>query len=489
MDNLEVANAAPETNSDDKMTNANAIPEKYPDNNMVNVSAAPETCSDDIMSTGLSKNHAVMSDIEMSSISSEANTKPETNSDEEMSTKPSETNNHTNDPGLAKSSYPERSHTAYSSQSLMTVLTDPTDHTSSRNSRQRSTTTGAQVWANTNKHRLTKYLIAWFSWMAIGTGFYASDTGGKLTFCKAFYQMVNVGYGVGYPYPALESKSQKAFSAIYLMSGTVFVAVAIGLFADYIVSDRDHWYVKLSHKNHMKNQMAFGTYPEKLSAFLDYHLIKVQVVILWGSWALLGFLIFVFQHEKDFWEGLLFAASLMTTAGLIQIPDNSHDWEFFLVAILTVIGVPLTGIALSSFASLLIKPTPIDHFRVNMGESDLVDFNSSQTLQSTPKLTGIRGRGGQTSSQVQDTLESVARIERERADLLRRIAESNYNMERLQYSYRAIIKVSEGSRTQSSDRDSSIMPSRPTTFRESMLGFMPKVGIRESLFGKGSSHV
>ena len=60
---------------------------------------------------------------------------------------------------------------------------------------------------------------------------------------------VNVGYSIGWGYPAEKVDSEMIFSSIYVLFGSSLVALALGFFADNVIADKDSWYDNLQASN------------------------------------------------------------------------------------------------------------------------------------------------------------------------------------------------------------------------------------------------
>jgi hypothetical protein len=200
----------------------------------------------------------------------------------------------------------------------------------------------------------------WALWLVVGTAFYASKNGLDLTFCKAFYMSVNVGYSIGWGYPFESTNSQYAFSTLYLMTGGSFVAIALGFFANAAVAQRENWFEHLLKKDRYEEGMNAEHMSQRIWTFVDYHWIKIRVVLVWLIWAVFGIILYATMNRNQFWEATLFSTSSMSTGGLKAISQDSPDWEYFVVGAFAATGVPLMGLAMATIASTFISTSSVE---------------------------------------------------------------------------------------------------------------------------------
>lgn len=197
-------------------------------------------------------------------------------------------------------------------------------------------------------------LLMWSVWIIVGTAYYASPGGMNLGFCKGFFKAVDVGYSIGWGYPAEETNGQMIFSVIYCIIGASFVAMALGFFADSVIEDSQSWFDNLQEKAEYEAVMQQGTLYYKTKEYLKFHWLKVRIVLLWFIWLLFGIIFVAATHQDNFAEGLIFSVTSMSTGGLRGLPTDAPDWEWFVVGAFAATGVPLMGLAMGTIAQALM---------------------------------------------------------------------------------------------------------------------------------------
>lgn len=119
-------------------------------------------------------------------------------------------------------------------------------------------------------------------WLLLGTMFFSFAPESDLGIAKGFYMAVNVGYSIGFGYPAETSLNYLFFSSAYLLIGSSFVAVALGFFADKISEDHDNWFTNLIQQQEYEKAFAKNTsFVSRIRAIFDQHAPTLRAVSVW----------------------------------------------------------------------------------------------------------------------------------------------------------------------------------------------------------------
>jgi len=208
-----------------------------------------------------------------------------------------------------------------------------------------------ETMSDPSRRRGPMFGILWLVWLAVGTIFYSVAPESNLGIFKGFYMAVNVGYSIGFGYPAENYLNYLYFSSCYVLVGSSFVAVALGFFADKISEDHDNWFTNLIQQKEYEE--AFQKSSSMLSRFraiFDQHAPTLRAVSIWLT--TMGIMISYSMLEVgwSFTEAQYFAITCLSTGGLWRIPDDSATWMFGVTGVFAMMGVPIMAVAMAQVA-------------------------------------------------------------------------------------------------------------------------------------------
>ena len=193
----------------------------------------------------------------------------------------------------------------------------------------------------------------WAMWMIMGTIFYSQHNGYDVG--QAFYMSVNVGYSIGWGYPADPSHESKIFSVCYVLMGSSAISAALGMFANHIVADRDSWYEDAIQLAEFNKTIAEGTFFHKVYAWIEFNWLQLKPLLYFLGLVVIGVAWSMYYIKWPFIDALYFAISSMSTGGLWAIPFDAPDWQYGCVGAFAAIGCPLMALAMATAASFFIE--------------------------------------------------------------------------------------------------------------------------------------
>jgi hypothetical protein len=142
-----------------------------------------------------------------------------------------------------------------------------------------------------------------------------------------------------------------------LLCGSSFIAVALGIFANRIVSNKDNWY-----ENELKNrayEIAFersSSLMTKLKLWLLYNFTELKGIVIFVLFITCSVIIALICHEEwEFVEALYFSISSLSTGGLYSQPPGTPAWQYLMTGFYSAFGVPVMALAMATFSSFFIK--------------------------------------------------------------------------------------------------------------------------------------
>ncbi|CAB9529837.1 expressed unknown protein [Seminavis robusta] len=222
-----------------------------------------------------------------------------------------------------------------------------------------------------HKRRGPIFAILWLVWLFVGTIFFALAPGSDLGWVKGFYMAINVGYSIGFGYPAEseEYPNYLYFSSFYVLVGSSFVAVALGFFADKISEDHDNWFTNLIQQREYEEAFSgSGNFASKASAIFDFYAPTLRAVAVW----LIALGIMISYSMLEFgWsynQAQYFAIGTLSTGGLYRIPDDSATWMFAVTAVFACLGVPIMAVAMAEVARGLMDKGDLEATKASVNE-------------------------------------------------------------------------------------------------------------------------
>jgi len=200
------------------------------------------------------------------------------------------------------------------------------------------------------------FFITWVLWLLIGTLFYGYAVEQSLGFAKGFYMAVNIGYSIGFGYPAEPYTPYHWFSSFYVIAGASFVAAALGYFADKVGEDFGDWFEQQRQRQKYEQALAEGkTYLHRLKYWVIEKQEDFRAVGIWLLWIFIMIFYSMVQIGWNFTEAWYFAISTCSTGGHWSIPSDSPDWMFGITGLFAALGVPLMGVAMATIARGLVS--------------------------------------------------------------------------------------------------------------------------------------
>lgn len=202
--------------------------------------------------------------------------------------------------------------------------------------------------------------VVWFLWLLIGSCFYMEVL--DLNFPTGFYMAVNIGYSIGWGDISEEGElGSQWFSTVYVLIGASFVGAGLGIFAEYIVANKENWYEKEKENLRYQQETADAHILYKAWQFYLLHRIKFRSIILWVVFVIIAtFSAWATNDEFNFTNSLYFAVSSLSTGGHYSLPADNREWVYGLTGLYCAFGVPLMGIAMATLASFFIDVGSIE---------------------------------------------------------------------------------------------------------------------------------
>eukprot|EP00584_Thalassiosira_punctigera_P027885 CAMPEP_0172576346 /NCGR_PEP_ID=MMETSP1067-20121228/137674_1 /TAXON_ID=265564 ORGANISM="Thalassiosira punctigera, Strain Tpunct2005C2" /NCGR_SAMPLE_ID=MMETSP1067 /ASSEMBLY_ACC=CAM_ASM_000444 /LENGTH=387 /DNA_ID=CAMNT_0013369013 /DNA_START=243 /DNA_END=1407 /DNA_ORIENTATION=+ len=242
------------------------------------------------------------------------------------------------------------------------------------------------------EHRGKRYLVYYLIWILVGTlcfayapwshtsglvlGYYSAVNVGysigwawppqpdetKLLFVLGYYSAVNVGYSIGWAWPPQPDGPELLFSSVYLLFGSGFISLALGVYAEYAMKDRDSWFTKLLKQQEYEE--AFSRASEsgshrynwylKARLYYDHNKDVIIPVSLWLTWLFMMMMNGRYAVGFSWPTTQYYALTSCSTGGMVGMVD-APLWSFFLHAFLTSMAVPWMAWAMAAVGMSLTR--------------------------------------------------------------------------------------------------------------------------------------
>jgi hypothetical protein len=146
---------------------------------------------------------------------------------------------------------------------------------------------------------------------------------------------------LGWGFPIENSRGSIIFSLFYLSCGAIAVAVALGFFAESMISTQKNWFSEAILKAEMEKEVAeeqaapekmniFKHYARKVNLFVNLHTNGIVIIGIWLLWVVV--MLVVLEESPLNWgfaQSLYCTLSSLSTGGNWSIPPDSPPYLFF----------------------------------------------------------------------------------------------------------------------------------------------------------------
>lgn len=221
-------------------------------------------------------------------------------------------------------------------------------------------------------------VLMFFLWQLSFTCFYHWYD--DFRFDRAFYYSAQAGLSVGFGALSEEYKGglyghkdaeeygsdhydwSKLVTIFNVLLGSSVIGGALGYFVDYMLVRQGEWFRDLQKMEDKKKKIE--ALKEKKSFFgLKYISIKdwmndneseLKLAAIVIAFLIAGILFGMLEEEWTFISSLYYAVTAMSTGGL-QAPNPDSAFSMVFTSCFVLVGVPLYGVCLGSFANMLIS--------------------------------------------------------------------------------------------------------------------------------------
>lgn len=146
------------------------------------------------------------------------------------------------------------------------------------------------------------------------------------------------------------------------MLGASFVGVALGFFAEKITMDSDTWFSRLQHERKIEEAIkaSDASLQGTVQAWIYHNSKALRAVSTWLAIVITMITYSMIFIKWRFQEAQYFAVSTLSTGGHWSIPHDSPDWLYGVTGLITMVGVPVMGVAMAEVAQVLISHGDLD---------------------------------------------------------------------------------------------------------------------------------
>ncbi len=132
-----------------------------------------------------------------------------------------------------------------------------------------------------------KPILAWVTWLMIGTVFY-SNVDFDQSYSKGFYYSVNVGYSIGWGVLHEPKDGSKLFSTVFLLIGATAISGWLAYFIEHTIDHKDKWYEDIALEKYLDTIRIHYGIAGKVYAYVVVNAPKISHVLIWLVYIIFG---------------------------------------------------------------------------------------------------------------------------------------------------------------------------------------------------------
>ena len=126
--------------------------------------------------------------------------------------------------------------------------------------------------------------------------------------------------------------------------------------------DSETWFTRIQHEREIEEAIKAkaASFQGSIQAWIYHNSKALKAVSSWLGIVILMIVYSMLAVKWPFREAQYFAVSTLSTGGHWPIPQKSPDWLYGLTALVTMVGVPVMGVAMAEVAQVLISQGDVD---------------------------------------------------------------------------------------------------------------------------------
>lgn len=172
-----------------------------------------------------------------------------------------------------------------------------------------------------------KRFILWALWLGAGCFFYVANL--NISYSKALYYSVIVGYNIGWNFEEEYHPSTEFFSIAHMIVGICAVAVLLEEFIQEILNTDTQWYQTVIQREKYVAAVETRDFLSRMKFGFELHKYTFVPLIIWCCLLAGGCISAYVYTSWSVSDSCFFTISTLFAGGFASVPDTFSNFQYF----------------------------------------------------------------------------------------------------------------------------------------------------------------
>lgn len=176
-------------------------------------------------------------------------------------------------------------------------------------------------------HPYLRRFLLWSLWLLTGCVFYSLDL--RVSYSKALYYSVLVGYNIGWNFEEDTHHVTEYFSIAHMVVGVCAVTVLLEEYLQHILDTDTQWYQAVLEKEEYMRAVQSGDVKKRLKYGVLLHKYTIFPSLLWLGVLVCGSVSAYLYTSWSVADSCFFTLSTLFAGGFAVVPDTFSNFQYF----------------------------------------------------------------------------------------------------------------------------------------------------------------